>query len=72
MTHTARIVFAAALALVVGGAVVASARHPGAGSTVPEVLVTARGPNAVVDEIVVRPTGGQNLAETTSANTSVN
>ncbi|MBM3323285.1 hypothetical protein FJY69_07400 [candidate division WOR-3 bacterium] len=72
MARTTRIVCAAGLALVVFGTLVASARQPAAGSAVPEVLVTARGPNAVVDEVVVRPTSVQDMAETTSTRTSVN
>ncbi len=72
MTYQSRIVYAAALVMAITGALVASARHPTAGSTIPEVLVTARGPNAVVDEIVVRPSRGQDLAQTHSASTSVN
>jgi hypothetical protein len=72
MRHKQSIVYAAAFALAAAGAFAAQARRPAASSTVSEVLVTARGPNAVVDEVVVRPTSGQNMVGTTSANTSVN
>ena len=77
MTRKNRLLLTITTALIAAGALAAVARPEprrtrpiAADGTVPEVVVTARGPNTVVKEIVVR--ARPDLARTTSAREALN